>query len=87
MAWLPHMSQALIEDIRAAGLRSLRSCWLGDDGRLRRGRSGDLVTMLDDLGVPNVTAAIFERPRPVLFVSSPCAGHSRPMARQAGGLR
>ena len=63
MAGLPYMSASLIDDIAAAGRRSLRSCWLGDDGRLRRGRSGDLVTMLEDLGVPTVSVAIFEKPK------------------------
>lgn len=87
MTHLPYLSNSLVDDLRAAGRRSLRATWLGDDGRLRRGRSGDLVTMLDDLGVPTVSAAIFERPKALLFVSPPCAGHSRPLARPAGGSR
>lgn len=49
--------KAGLEDVR----RRCRSLWFGDDGRLRRGHGGDLVTMLDDLGVPTVSVAVFGR--------------------------
>lgn len=39
--------------LRAAGL-SCRAIWLGDDLTWRVGRSGDVVAMLDDLGIPAV---------------------------------
>lgn len=32
-----------------------RPVWVGDDGRLRIGRSGDLVQMLTDLRIPTTT--------------------------------
>jgi hypothetical protein len=28
--------------------------WVGDDGSLRRGRSGDVIQMMDDLRIPAV---------------------------------
>lgn len=31
-----------------------RAVWQGSDGALRVGRSGDMVTMLDDLRVPRI---------------------------------
>lgn len=46
-----------LEEVRSVS----RALWFGDDGRLRRGRSGDLVTMLDDLGIPTVSVSVFER--------------------------
>ncbi|MGY6246221.1 hypothetical protein ACXIUS_01570 [Bosea thiooxidans] len=39
--------------LRAAGL-TCRAIWLGDDLKWRVGRSGDVVAMLDDLGIPAV---------------------------------
>lgn len=56
-----------LEDVR----QRVRSMWLGDDGRLRRGHGGDLVTMLEDLGVPTVSVSVFERP-------------AQPLRRRAG---
>jgi hypothetical protein len=47
-----------------------RSVWCGDDGRLRCGRSGDVVTMLDDLRIPSIGGfAPGERPS-VSFIPS-----------------
>jgi hypothetical protein len=31
-----------------------RPIWLGDDGAMRVGHSGDMVQLLDDLGVPTI---------------------------------
>ncbi|WP_336810911.1 hypothetical protein [Bosea sp. MMO-172] len=39
--------------LRVAGL-ACRAIWIGDDLSWRVGRSGDVVTMLDDLGIPAV---------------------------------
>lgn len=40
----------IIKTLAAAGL-DCRALWAGCDGSLRVGRSGDVVTMLDDLNI------------------------------------
>lgn len=41
------------ERIAAANLTT-RQLWLGDDGRWRCGRSGDMIDMLDRLKAPTI---------------------------------
>ncbi len=42
----------LAAELMARLNRRCRSVWIGDDGSLRCGRSGDVVTMLNDLRIP-----------------------------------
>jgi hypothetical protein len=40
--------------LAAAGIPQRRTIWQAQPGEWRVGHGGDLVTMLDDLGIPNV---------------------------------
>lgn len=48
--------------LHGGGIRSF-AVWHGDDGSLRVGRSGDVVTMLDDLDISSVFPSTGPRAR------------------------
>lgn len=48
-------AKQVMQRLRALGFRP-RSVWDGDDGCQRCGHSGDVVTMLEDMGMLTVAA-------------------------------
>lgn len=55
MSEIGRSAQNIREAMKALNL-GCRAIWEGGDGRLRCGHSGDVVTMLDDLGIPTISA-------------------------------